>query len=72
VESQEATLKLVLKNTGTENVKDIRVKLSFPSGISSYNDVDFKKIAIIAGTGVRNYYKKFGYILENTFMIKQF
>jgi elongator complex protein 3 len=31
---------------------------------------DFKKIAIIAGTGVRNYYKKFGYVLEDTFMIK--
>jgi ELP3 family radical SAM enzyme/protein acetyltransferase len=33
---------------------------------------DFKSIAIIAGTGVRNYYKKFGYTLEDTFMIKHF
>jgi ELP3 family radical SAM enzyme/protein acetyltransferase len=31
---------------------------------------NFNKIAIIAGTGVRNYYRKFGYILEDTFMIK--
>ena len=31
---------------------------------------DYKKIAIIAGTGVRNYYKKFGYLLSDTFMIK--
>ena len=30
----------------------------------------FNKIAIIAGTGVRNYYKKFGYTLIETFMIK--
>jgi elongator complex protein 3 len=30
----------------------------------------FNKIAIIAGTGVRNYYKKFGYILNDTFMTK--
>ena len=30
----------------------------------------FNKIAIIAGTGVRNYYKKFGYKLEDTYMIK--
>lgn len=30
----------------------------------------FKKMAIIAGTGVRNYYKKQGYELINTYMIK--
>jgi ELP3 family radical SAM enzyme/protein acetyltransferase len=30
----------------------------------------FKKIAIISGTGVRNYYKKFGYELIDTYMIK--
>jgi ELP3 family radical SAM enzyme/protein acetyltransferase len=30
----------------------------------------FNKIAIIAGTGVRNYYRKFGYELNQTFMIK--
>jgi ELP3 family radical SAM enzyme/protein acetyltransferase len=30
----------------------------------------FNKIAIIAGTGVRNYYKKFGYELEETYMTK--
>ena len=31
---------------------------------------NFNRIGIIAGTGVRNYYKKFGYKLEETFMIK--
>ncbi|MEI6372073.1 MAG: GNAT family N-acetyltransferase, partial [Nostocales cyanobacterium ELA608] len=30
----------------------------------------FNKIAIIAGTGVRNYYRKFGYNLVETFMYK--
>ncbi len=32
----------------------------------------FTKIAIIAGTGVRNYYRKFGYELIDTYMIKSF
>jgi elongator complex protein 3 len=31
----------------------------------------FKKIAIIAGVGTREYYKKFGYKYDNTFMIKE-
>lgn len=31
----------------------------------------YKKIAIISGTGVRNYYKKLGYNLEETYMIKK-
>jgi ELP3 family radical SAM enzyme/protein acetyltransferase len=30
----------------------------------------YEKIAIIAGVGVRDYYKKFGYILQDTYMIK--
>ena len=30
----------------------------------------FTKIAIIAGTGVRGYYKNLGYNLINTYMIK--
>jgi elongator complex protein 3 len=30
----------------------------------------FKKIAVISGVGVRNYYRKFGYRLKETYMIK--
>ena len=30
----------------------------------------FKQIAIISGTGVRDYYRKLGYILKDTYMIK--
>ena len=31
----------------------------------------FKKIAIISGVGVRDYYRKQGYYLENSFMMKE-
>ena len=31
----------------------------------------YKKIAVIAGIGVRPYYRKFGYRLQNTYMIKK-
>ena len=31
----------------------------------------FKKIAVIAGVGAREYYKKLGYQLENTYLIKK-
>jgi ELP3 family radical SAM enzyme/protein acetyltransferase len=31
----------------------------------------FQKMSIISGIGVREYYRKFGYTTENTFMVKQ-
>jgi elongator complex protein 3 len=31
---------------------------------------DFKQLAVISGVGVRNYYKKFGYKLKNTYLVK--
>ena len=31
----------------------------------------FKEIAVISGVGVRNYYKKFGYKLKNSYMWKK-
>jgi elongator complex protein 3 len=34
-------------------------------------DEGFERIAIIAGVGVREYYRKFGYEVENTYMIKK-
>ena len=30
----------------------------------------YKKMAVISGVGVREYYKKLGYHLEGTYMIK--
>jgi histone acetyltransferase (RNA polymerase elongator complex component) len=32
---------------------------------------DYHKIAVISGVGVRKYYEKFGYQLENNYMIKE-
>ena len=32
----------------------------------------YRNIAVISGVGVRNYYRKFGYELDNTFMKKRF
>jgi elongator complex protein 3 len=32
----------------------------------------YKKIAVIAGVGVREYYRELGYRLENTYMVKNF
>ncbi len=34
-------------------------------------ELGFDKIAIISGTGVRNYYRKLGYTLRDTYMIKE-
>jgi len=35
------------------------------------NETDFKKIAVISGVGVRGYYKKIGYSLEDEYMVKE-
>ena len=35
-------------------------------------DKDYKKIAVIAGVGAREYYRKLGYKLKNTYMVKAF
>ena len=32
----------------------------------------YHKVAVISGVGVRNYYRKFGYVLDNTYMVKTF
>ena len=34
-------------------------------------DNDFNKISVISGIGVREYYSKNGYFLENTYMVKK-
>ncbi len=35
------------------------------------SNLGFNKVAIISGTGVRNYYRKLGYHLEDTYMVKR-
>ena len=32
----------------------------------------YKKIAVISGIGVRGYYRKLGYRLQGTYMVKNF
>jgi ELP3 family radical SAM enzyme/protein acetyltransferase len=49
------------KGYGTKLVKEAE-KIAINNG--------YKKMAIISGTGVRNYYKKLGYNLEETYMMK--
>ena len=39
------------------------------NGDNKYN-LKYKKLSIIAGVGVREYYKKRGYTLQNTYMVK--
>ncbi len=34
------------------------------------NEFNLKKIAVISGVGVRNYYQKLGYRLKDTYMLK--
>lgn len=34
-------------------------------------DRGFRKMAVIAGIGTRNYYRKLGYHLEETFLVKK-
>ena len=63
-----------LSNVGTNDIYSLQHKGFGTKLIEKAEEIaqsfDFKKIAIIAGTGVRNYYKKFGYTLQDTFMIK--
>ena len=65
-----------LSNVGTNDIYSLQHKGFGTKLIEKAEEIaqsfDFKKIAIIAGTGVRNYYKKFGYTLQDTFMIKEF
>jgi elongator complex protein 3 len=35
-------------------------------------EMGFNRIAIISGVGVREYYRKFGYTLQSTYMVKEF
>ncbi len=57
------------KAKGASQHKGLGVKLvQTAEKICRKNKV--KKLAVISGVGVREYYKKFGYKLENTYMVK--
>jgi elongator complex protein 3 len=38
--------------------------------IIQYDFPDIRKISVIAGVGVRQYYEKLGYFLEDEYMVK--
>lgn len=63
-----------LSNVGNNNNYSLQHKGFGTKLIQKAEDIaksfNYKKMAIISGTGVRNYYRKFGYELIDTFMIK--
>ena len=34
------------------------------------NEAGYRKLAVISGIGAREYYRKFGYVLDNVYMSK--
>ena len=34
------------------------------------SEAGYEKLAVISGIGVREYYRKWGYVLEGTYMVK--
>jgi elongator complex protein 3 len=44
--------------------------LSYAEGVAK--DAGFKKISVISGIGVREYYRKQGYMLDGVYMSKRF
>jgi elongator complex protein 3 len=57
------------KNQGIQHMGYGKMLLNKAEEIAYANK--FNKIAVISGVGVRDYYKKNGYTLENTYMVKQ-
>lgn len=64
-----------LNNVGNNMVESMQHKGFGKMLVKKAEDISlkngFRKIAIISGTGVREYYKKLGYELDNTYMIKK-
>ena len=58
-------------NTRTTQHKNLGTKLIRQAEFISWMN-NYKNISIISGVGVRNYYKKKGYNLIETYMIKYF
>lgn len=64
------TLALAQKTQKAQQHKSMGRKLMEEAEKIAKQEFGFKKIAVIAGIGVREYYKKLGYKLEGTYMIK--
>jgi elongator complex protein 3 len=57
------------KSKGASQHKGLGVKL-IQAAEKICRKQKIHKLAVISGVGLREYYKKFGYKLENTYMIK--
>jgi elongator complex protein 3 len=51
--------------------KGLGRKLILEAEKIAFKEFDLKKMAVISGVGVRDYYRKLGYRLKDTYMIKQ-
>jgi len=59
------------KKEKTAQHKGLGKKLIKKAEQIAQQEFDMNKIAIIAGVGVRNYFRKRGYELEGTYMVKE-
>jgi len=66
------TLALAQKTQKAQQHKSLGRKLMEEAEKIVKTETKYKKIAVIAGIGVREYYKKLGYKLKGTYMIKNF
>jgi elongator complex protein 3 len=64
------TLALSQKTKNAQQHKSLGRKLMEEAEKVIKNETAYKKLAVIAGIGVREYYKKLGYRLKGTYMVK--
>lgn len=66
------TLALSQKTKNAQQHKSLGRKMMEEAERIIKTETNYKKMAVIAGIGVREYYKKLGYSLKETYMIKNF
>jgi elongator complex protein 3 len=59
------------KNKNAQQHKSLGRKLMAEAEKIVKKEFNFSKIAVISGIGVRGYYRKLGYKLQNTYMVKK-
>ena len=65
------TVAIAQKIKNAQQHKSLGKQLMAEAEKIAKNEFNFKKVAVIAGIGVREYYKKLGYKLQDTYMIKK-
>ena len=67
-------------NLGEKNIKENKEGTAQHSGLGKQlieqaetiaKQHNYKKLAVISGVGVREYYRKLGYVLEGSYMVKK-